>query len=305
MPIASRGYAARLLAAAGGAVVLGLSSGALAQSVPVTNGLQIWYDPDNNASVTTDGTGRIVAINDQSPNGNTATVVPNAQPPLLAQNQIAGRDVINFTTTNEALQAGADPGIDPQEGWTYFAVLQPQTFTNGALNNGSGSYFVDRANNPFNFGGNPLASLKAVNNTYGVQVRYDDGSGLGGPTATTPIDTTGGLQIVTWKRNYDGTPGDGNDQFEIYVNNVLEGTSPDSGANMTLDAPVIGRHGTIVDGGYTGFQGDFLVYDRALTAAEQTAVYDFLQAKYVPEPSGLLLLGGGAFGLLLRRRRRA
>ena len=59
MPIAFRAYGARLLAAAGGAVVLGLSSAALAQSVPVTNGLQLHYDPDNNASVTTDGGGRI------------------------------------------------------------------------------------------------------------------------------------------------------------------------------------------------------------------------------------------------------
>lgn len=244
---------------------------------------------------TTDANGNIVLV-DQSGNVNNASTIAGS-PSIGTLN---GVPAVQYDSTNEALQAQSAPGVGPQEAWTYFAVLRPESFTNGALTDANGSYFVDR--NPQTAGGNPLASLKAVGGNYGVQVRYDDGSGLGGPTSSIPIDTSGAVQIVTWKRNYDGAPG-GGDQFELYVDNVLAGTSPDSGGNMSLDAPTLGRHGTIANGGYTGLQGDFLIYDRALTADEQTAVYDHLAAKYVPEPAGLALLGVGALGLLSRRRR--
>lgn len=279
------------------ATVFAMSSAASADhtTLPVTSGLQVWYEPSDPGGFTTDGNGKLVLV-DQSSNVNNASTI--AGTPSIGT--LNGLPAVQYDNTNEALQAAAGPGIGPQDAWTYFVVLQPQTFTNGALNDGNGSYFVDR--NPQTAGGNPLASLKAVGGNYGVQIRYDDGSGLGGPTSSVPIATNGAVQIVTWKRNYDGLLG-GSDQFELYVNDFLAGTSPDSGANMTLDAPVLGRHGSIAGGGYTGLQGDFLIYNRALTADEQTAVYEHLAAKYVPEPAGLALLGVGALGLLSRRRR--
>jgi hypothetical protein len=97
----------------------------------------------------------------------------------------SGKAAVRFDG-NDELRTTVVPGIAPTGGFAYFIVLKGNAAqTNGAVGDGAGNYIFDRS-----VGGNPLVSLKAVNGSYGLQKRYNDGSGLGGPVATTPISTT-------------------------------------------------------------------------------------------------------------------
>jgi hypothetical protein len=119
-----------------------------------------------------------------------------------------------------------------------------------------------------------LVSLKAVsNNRYGFQKRDDGSSGLGGPVSTTQISTTQ-FQIVAVRRNPSQS------RFEIWVDGVLEGSTPDDGDNFTPQPVVIGRHATNVQGGFNGDIAELLIYRNALTDAEFQSVGAYLEARY-------------------------
>ncbi|MDG2122262.1 MAG: hypothetical protein P8J87_01100, partial [Verrucomicrobiales bacterium] len=143
------------------------------------------------------------------------------------------------------------------------------TPTDGGLADGGGAYLFDRVATT----GNPLASLKAVAGSYGLQKRNDDGSGLGGPVATTPVSTSE-FQITAVRRNRTA------DQFEIWVDGNLEGTSADTGANLTPQPIVIGRHATITTGGFDGDIAELLIYGSGLSDNDFQAVGTYLENEY-------------------------
>src|SRR5438093_11150544 len=87
--------------------------------------------------------------------------------------------------------------------WTYDLWIKVSSFTNGSIDNGVGSYFVDRTLETTN-----LASLKAVNGQFGFQVRYDDGSGLGGPVG-------GAINVGEW--THIGMVREVGVEFRLYV----------------------------------------------------------------------------------------
>ncbi|MEM7396106.1 MAG: LamG-like jellyroll fold domain-containing protein, partial [Verrucomicrobiota bacterium] len=111
---------------------------------------------------------------------------------------------------------------------TYSLWLRVNTWDNGLVNNGAGDYFIDRTTAT-----NPLVSLKAVNDGYGFQVRYDAGP-IGGPTGGA-ID--GDWQHVTMTRHY-------NNRLQLYVNGVLAGQIADLPNPLTPPIPKLGAHAT-------------------------------------------------------------
>lgn len=203
----------------------------------------------------------------------------------LAQNAVAGsdprfqNDSANRTPSGQAVvdfdgddqfRTALPTGIAPTSGFAYFLVCRANAApTDGSLNGGDGDYLFDRdAVND-----NPLASLKAVNQRFGFQKRYDDGSGLGGVVSTTPISTTR-FQIVAIRRNR--TLG----RFEIWVDGVMEATTADTGGNLTPQPIVIGNH---ANGGTHGFNGDIaelLIYRDELSETDFQSVGAYLEGRY-------------------------
>ena len=92
--------------------------------------------------------------------------------------------------------------------------------------------------------------------------------------------------------------------MSLYVNAVLQADTDTSGVGW-IDPPQ-SREVTV---GATYFPDEFVdgiiddvkIYDRALSGSEILQNY---QANNVPEPSALLLLGGGLSGVLAFRRMR-
>ncbi len=54
---------------------------------------------------------------------------------------------------------------------------------------------------------------------------------------------------------------------------------------------------------FDGDVAEILIYGDYLDSSDRATVIDYLNAKYIPEPSSSLLLGLGALFLLSRRRR--
>jgi hypothetical protein len=181
----------------------------------------------------------------------------------------SGQPVIDFDG-NDQFRTSLVPGIAPTSGFVYFIVCRANgPPTNGGVADGGGDYLFDRDAAV----GNPLASLKADNNRYAFQKRYDDGSGIGGPVSTTPISTTQ-FQIVAVRRN----PGLG--RFELWVDGVLESTAPDTGGALTPQPIVIGNHHS---GGTQGFNGDIaelLIYRDQLSESDFNSVGAYLEGRY-------------------------
>jgi hypothetical protein len=199
-----------------------------------------------------------------------ATPVSNPQFYSDAANRTpSGQPVVDFDG-NDQFRTSLSPGIAPDSGFAYFIVCRANgPPTNGGVGDGSGDYLFDRDATT----GNPLVSLKADNNRYGFQKRYDDGSGLGGMVSTTPISTAQ-FQIVAVRRNRSLG------RFEIWVDGVMEATTPDTGGNLTPQPIVIGNHHS---GGTQGFNGDIaelLIYRNELSASDFQAVGAYLESRY-------------------------
>jgi hypothetical protein len=179
-----------------------------------------------------------------------------------------GEPVIRFDG-NDAFRASGTPGIGPSSGFVYFIVCKANgTPSSGAMGSGDGAYLFDRDPEI----DAPLVSLKAVNGRYGFQIRYDDGSGLGGPISTTAISTSE-FQVVAVRRD----PAVG--RFEIWVDGVMEASTFDTGGDLTPQPIVIGRHGSQSN----GFEGDIaevLIYNDAMEMADFQAVGGYLSARY-------------------------
>lgn len=187
----------------------------------------------------------------------------------IANRTPSGQPVVDFDG-NDQFRTSLPPGIAPTSGFVYFIVCRANgPPTNGSVSGGDGDYIFDRDAAI----GNPLVSLKPDNNRYGFQKRYDDGSGLGGMVSTTPISTTQ-FQIVAVRRN----PALG--RFEIWVDGVMEATTPDTGGNLTPQPIVIANHH---GGGAQGFNGDIaelLIYRDELSDSDFQSVGAYLEGRY-------------------------
>jgi hypothetical protein len=129
-------------------------------------------------------------------------------------------------------------------------------YTNGSLADGFGSFFIDRTSVT-----NNLVSLKAVNDQFAFQVRFDDGTGLGGPVGgTIPLNSWIHIALVR-------EPGT---RFALYVGGQLAGTTPDLGRTLTPPAFELGRH--VIYAGFTGSIDELRIYDGAMRLPQVQAL---------------------------------
>jgi len=152
------------------------------------------------------------------------------------------------------------PAVSNLGSWTYALWVNVSSFTNGGIGDGDGSYFVDRTAETQN-----LASLKAVSGQFGFQVRYDNGTGLGGPVG-------GGISQGEWM--HVAMVREFNVGFHLYVNGTLVSTFPDKLGSLTPPVPKLGHHDLASFSGFTGLIDEFTIHNQALSIEEIKAIYD-------------------------------
>ena len=201
--------------------------------------------------------------------GQAQTATARGNPTFARNATPSGQPAVRFDG-NDQLRTSIAPGIGNTSGFVFFAVIKANSNPgNGGIGNGSGPYIWDRDSS---ISDPPLTSLKSDGGRYGLQKRYNNGSGLGGPISSTLISTSD-YQIVAIRRNRS------ENQFELWVDGVLESTDNDSGAALTPQPIVIGNH----SGGAGGFDGDIaelLIYEDELTNSEFESIGAYLESRY-------------------------
>jgi hypothetical protein len=194
-----------------------------------------------------------------------------ANSPTYQTNVVNGKAVVRFPNTGMGeMRTSLSPGIASTSGWAVFLVAKANTTpVNGLTTDGAGDYLLDRSGAT-----NQLASIKAVGGKFGLQKRTDANTGLGGPTSSTNISTSA-FQIVAIRRNRTLN------QFELWVDGVMEGTTTDDGTALTPTSILIAHHATA--GSAQGFKGDIaevLVYKAELSNLDFQKVGAYLETEY-------------------------
>ena len=202
---------------------------------------------------------------------NVAQNATGANSPTWQSNVVNGKAVVRFPNSGTGeMRTSVAPGIGSTSGWAIFMVVKANTTpTSGGTGDGGGDYLLDRSTAT-----NQLASIKAAGGKFGLQKRTDANTGLGGPTSTTNISTSA-FQIVAIRRNRTLN------QFELWVNGVMEGTAADDGSALTPTSIVIAHHQTA--GSAQGFKGDVaevLVYKAELGELDFQKVGAYLETEY-------------------------
>lgn len=231
---------------------------------------RMWYAGDRGAYInagTTQATHgqQVMQWRDVSGNANHATQPTAGNRPLFHSNSANGKPGLRFT--GDLFIDGPSPGIGSTSSYTYLMVFRDTSSVNGATTDGSGTFILDRPTAT-----NGLVSLKPVTgNLYFYQKRTDGGGALGGPSATTTINTT--TKIVQMRRAY-------NVNYQIHYNGALQNTLAETDGATTPPPPRIGRHATTTGGGIRGYINEFIVYNFALNTAQTIIVNNYLAAKY-------------------------
>jgi hypothetical protein len=136
------------------------------------------------------------------------------------------------------------------------------------MNNSGGTYVVDRTSATTN-----LSSLKMVTgNAFGFQVRYDNNTGLGGPTGGAAA--VGTWYFVTVVRDYAAG------FFRLYLNDTLLASTVDNGGALTVPALKIGSHCCTAADTVSGDIPYFAFYGTALTQSQIASHCNATQARF-------------------------
>src|SRR5205814_8881189 len=101
---------------------------ASAQTLTVTNGLQLWLIAD--AGVTAGAGGKVTAWQDQSGNGNNAAQTTADMSPLLVNNAINGKPVLRFDGVDDFLEVADSDSVSITGDITTFFLVKFDDFDN-------------------------------------------------------------------------------------------------------------------------------------------------------------------------------
>jgi len=275
------------------AMLFALAGMVQAAPLPPTTGLQAWYKAD--AGVTVTGSG-VSQWEDQTANNNDATQgtdgarpalssaampIGGAAKPVITYGSASGYDQLNLPNVDQATGGGST---------VYFVINHDADDGQGINKN-----WMNRSAGPAVYGNPNGAGASAV----GVF----DNSWIGDNWHAESSGITGWKVVrASWVNGASGN-------LETYMTNFTTSASAIEAASGPLTT------GNWISIGYMGYPGDqytlasfaeILIYNRALTLAEDTQALTYLNSRYftfIPEPASALLVGLAAAGALLRRRR--
>lgn len=257
-----------------------------ASAMPVTTGLQLWLD----ASTLSTSTTAVSTWADQSGQGRDATAAAAASTPTyVASNSLfSNRPTVSF------------------DGGDFLDSVSASVL--GITGNGNRTIF-------FVFSQDSAASRNILG--YGVNsglALFDiaaAGQEISGHFHGTPFvngtQTFSLNQMTVGAVRYDGSV------FQTYQHDMTFNGQTSSTAYVLNTGDSLFRIGGGLFSSYNNFNGDIaeiLVYNRALSDSELSAVDGYLNTKYtteaaaIPEPGSLVLLVAGLFGLGAVRRKK-
>jgi len=189
---------------------------------------------------------------DASGYGNHGTIYGDAYFVDDTPHNIVGQGVGRYALSFDGVDDHVDAPIPDLVDYTYEAWFYTKSFTNGGATSGVGTYFVDRQ-----VGGNPLASLKAVDGKFSHQYRDNGNVGL-------DVISGEAIKLNTWQHVVWGRKK--GVEFFIYVD-TIKNSITDTLGPLTPDDPRIGCHQGIKRA-YTGLIDEVRIYNQALSAAE-------------------------------------
>ncbi len=220
---------------------------AQADVLPVTSGLQCWYDAS--VGVTTSGT-TVTGWDDQSGNGNNATL--GAGTPQLGTSQINGRPAVLFRGGNNNLNINKN--IIPRQEYIVFK---------------SGRYAFDP--------GNP----NLWGNDWGAPFGQQNDNGWMFESGTRKMWSDGGRRPLAVSQNGTSVLETGNPNGDPYgmanvANYMVLKVNP---KNYSAAFGRIGRGNNSWGNGYFDV-AEIIVYDRVLTSTEENLIGGYLAGKY-------------------------
>jgi hypothetical protein len=233
---------------------------ASAQTLTVTNGLQLWLKAD--AGITTGAGGIVTAWQDQSGKGNNASQAAADMSPLLVNNAINGKPVLRFDGVDDFLEVLDSDSVSIAGDITTFFVVKFDDFvTYRAV------WAKTKANQP---GPNDWYALPGS----GIPRAYrGNGLGMNGSADGGKALTTNEFLVAGWDM--------AGSQLRHYLGGSFNGGRLVSPA-VIADADTSLLIGTREDR-VTIMMGDIaevLIYDRALAVSNRVAVIDYLNQKY-------------------------
>lgn len=245
-------------------------------ALPVTDGLVMHLDAGAISGVS-NGSPIGVWV-DQSGNGNDANQPTAGNQPLYIASESAflNNPVVRFDGTDD------------------YMILPSTTMTVGSFTMFAVAKYDDMDNNQYicagqDGGGNDRARFQLDTKISGMDPQFLWRAGSSG---WKDIITDADLAVHVFGETSD-------------VEGFLDGTSIGTASNSSNENPTAFNLGSYNRGEKDFFDGDlaeFIVYDRVLSPEDFAAVNDYLAAKYVPEPTTMMLMALGLVALARHRK---
>jgi hypothetical protein len=241
------------------AVLLSGAWGGFAQSLTVTNDLQLWLRAD--AGVTTNASGGVTQWADQSTNANNALQGTDTQAPVLVANALNARPVLRFDGADDFLDVADSDSLSGTGDIASFFVVKFADFT---------WFNAVWAKTAANYPAPTDIYTPAGGNT--LRVFRGDGT----PDNFNAVDSVGLRENAYLVLGFDVA----GSNLTHYLNNQPNGSGPVTLNTADGNTPL--KIGTRADG-FTRMKGDIaeiLIFSRALSSLERSNVFSYLQTKY-------------------------
>jgi len=238
----------------------------------VTNGLVSWWTFDETSGTTAEDS-----------IGNNTGMVNGAGIWTTDTAGGASSGALYFDGDGDYVDCGTDSSLDLTTAITVEAWVKLDSSNAGSYHGIVGKYSA--------LGGVQHGYIMWVNNTDVLGCRLGENTNSTDSAGTTDIQDDSWHQVAM---SYDG------DYIRLFLDGQTEGTAVSYSNDMTaaaLSLTIGARHEAGWDLYIKGVMDDVRIYDRALGQSEIEQNYNA-----IPEPSTLLLLGGGLLSLLAFRR---